>query len=154
MSKDLNKKKKILILCTGNSCRSQMAEGFLKKYRKEWTVKSAGISPIGLNPLAVVVMAEKGIDISSQKSKDVMTFLGENFDYVITVCGNAREACPVFPGRYKSIHWDIEDPVSAEGNIEERLDKFREVRDIIEKNILDFLENVESEGKINEDKRA
>ncbi len=142
MEKGSNEKKKILILCTGNSCRSQMAEGFFKKYKKEWMVKSAGISPIGLNPLAVDVMSEKGIDISGQKSKDVRNFLDENFDYVITVCGNAREVCPVFPGKYESIHWDIEDPVQAGGTMEEKLDKFRKVRDKINRHILDFLKGV------------
>ena len=120
-----------------------MAEGFFKKYKKDWIVESAGITPIGLNPLVVEVMAEKGIDISGQKSKDVRNFLGENFNFVITVCGSARELCPVFPGEYKGIHWDIEDPASVEGTMEERLDKFRRVRDIIEKNILDFLKKVE-----------
>lgn len=142
MEKGSNEKKKILILCTGNSCRSQMAEGFFKKYKKEWMVKSAGISPTGLNPLAVDVMSEKGIDISGQKSKDVRNFLDENFDYVITVCGNAREVCPVFPGKYESIHWDIEDPVQAGGTMEEKLDKFRKVRDKINRHILDLLKGV------------
>lgn len=135
-------KKKVLVLCTGNSCRSQMAEGFFKKYKKEWIVKSAGILPAGLNSLAVKVMAEKGIDISDQKSKGVRDFLNESFDYVITVCSNAREACPVFPGKYESLHWDIEDPSFAGGTIEERLDEFRKGRDIIEKHILDFLKGV------------
>ncbi len=135
-------KKKVLILCTGNSCRSQIAEGFFKKYKRDWVVKSAGISPIGLNPMAVEVMAEKGIDISGQKSKSVEGFLNENFDYVITVCSNAREVCPVFPGKYERIHWNIEDPAFSGGTIEQRLDKFREVRDIIERNILDFIKEL------------
>ena len=139
MKEILKAKKKVLILCTGNSCRSQMAEGFFKKYKKDWVVKSAGISPIGLNPLSVSVMNEKGIDISGQKSKGVKDFLNERFDYVITVCSNAREVCPVFPGKYESIYWDIEDPAFAGRTIEERLDRFRKARDIIEKNILDFL---------------
>lgn len=135
-------KKKVLILCTGNSCRSQMAEGFFKEYKRDWAVKSAGISPSSLNPMAVKVMAEKGIDISGQKSKDVRGFLNESFDYVITVCSNAREACPVFPGKYESIHWDIEDPAFSGRTVEEKLDKFREVRDIIERNILDFIKEL------------
>jgi arsenate reductase len=142
MDKSLSRKKKILILCTGNSCRSQMAEGFFKKYKKEWMVRSAGIFPIGLNPLSVKVMAEEGIDISGQKSKDVKDFLDESFDYVITVCNNAREVCPVFPGEYKSIHWDIEDPASAGGTMEQKLGKFRKVRDKINRHILEFLKGV------------
>ncbi|MHB9128845.1 MAG: arsenate reductase ArsC, partial [Candidatus Humimicrobiaceae bacterium] len=88
----------ILFLCTGNSCRSQMAEGFLKNYRKDWHVESAGISPKGLNPLAVKVMKEINIDISKQVSKGVENFLKTSFDYVITVCDNAKESCPMFPG--------------------------------------------------------
>ena len=142
MEKGPNEKKKILILCTGNSCRSQMAEGFFKEYKKEWVVKSAGIYPIGLNLLAVEVMSEKKIDISTQKSKNVKDFLGENFDYVITVCSSAREVCPLFPGKYESINWDIEDPFPAGGTMEERLDKFREVSDRIERFILEFLKGV------------
>lgn len=142
MSKGLSEKKRILILCTGNSCRSQMAEGFFKKYKKEWIVKSAGILPVELNPLAVKVMMEKGIDISDQKSKDVKDFLDKSFNYVITVCSNVREVCPVFPGKYESIHWDIEDPALTEGKTENKLKKFREVRDFIERNILNFIEEV------------
>jgi len=144
MSVNLKKKKRILILCTGNSCRSQMAEGFFKKYRKDWTVESAGISPSELNPLAVKVMAEKGIDISHQKPKSVKKFLDQSFDYIITVCDNAKESCPLFPGRVQNIHWDIEDPVLTEGNTEEKLDKFMVVRDTIERYILNFLKGVQS----------
>lgn len=136
------KNKKVLILCTGNSCRSQMAEGFLKKYKRNWVVESAGITPVGLNPLAVKVMSEKGIDISNQKSKSVEKFLKRNFDYVITVCDNARESCPLFPGKARYIHWNIEDPASVNGKTEDRLKKFREVRDNIERYILDFLEGI------------
>src|SRR4030042_2260711 len=142
MNINLKKKMKILILCTGNSCRSQMAEGFFKKYRKYWTVESAGITPMELNPLAVRVMAEKGIDISHQKSKSVKKFLDLSFDYIITVCDNAKESCPLFPGKAQNIHWDIEDPVLTAGSMEEKLDKFREERDTIEGYILDFLKGV------------
>jgi len=132
---------KILFLCTGNSCRSQMAEGFLKKYKKDWDIKSAGISPQELNPLAVKVMKEKNIDISKQKSKGIEKFLNETFDYVITVCNNAKESCPVFPGETKHIHWDFIDPAEIRGTLEEKLCIFREVRDGIEENILEFIEN-------------
>lgn len=144
MNMNLEKKKRVLILCTGNSCRSQMAEGFFKKYRTDWTIESAGISPSELNPLAIMVMAEKGIDISNQKSKSVKKFLDQNFDYVITVCSSARESCPIFPGKVQNIHWDIEDPVLSAGSMEEKLDKFREVRDTIERHILDFLKGRKS----------
>ena len=119
-----------------------MAEGFFKKYRTDWTIESAGISPSELNPLAIRVMAEKGIDISNQKSKSVKKFLDQSFDYIITVCSSAKESCPLFPGRVQNIHWDIEDPILAAGSMEEKLDKFREVRDTIEGYILDFLKGM------------
>ncbi|PIU29426.1 MAG: hypothetical protein COT09_00890 [Candidatus Hydromicrobium americanum] len=142
MKGNLKKKKRVLILCTGNSCRSQIAEGFFKKCRNDWTVESAGISPTKLNPLAVKVMAEKGIDISHQKTKSVKKFLNQSFDYIITVCDNARESCPLFPGEAQYIHWNIEDAALAEGKTEDKLKKFREARDDIEKHILNFLKEV------------
>lgn len=131
---------KILIICTGNSCRSQMAEGFFKNYRKDWKVESAGLSPTKLNPLAVVVMKEKDIDISKQKSKGLNEFLGKSFNYVITVCDSARESCPVFPGKPKNIHWSFEDPARARGSKEQKLKTFRKIRDEIEEKILRFPE--------------
>jgi len=130
---------RILFICTGNSCRSQMAEGFLKKYRKNWYVKSAGISPKGLNPLAVNVMSEINIDISEQESKGIENFLNETFDYVITVCDNAKESCPTFPGETKLLHWNLIDPAEIKGTLEEKLLAFREVRDKIQDNILEFI---------------
>lgn len=132
---------KILFLCTGNSCRSQMAEGFLKNYRKDWNAESAGISPQGLNPLAVKVMDEINIDISGQKSKNVEKFLKIPFDYVITVCDNAKESCPVFPGKTKLVHWNLMDPAKAKGTPEEKLIVFRQVRDEIKEKVLDFIKN-------------
>lgn len=132
---------KILFLCTGNSCRSQMAEGFLKNYRKDWHVESAGISPKGLNPLAVKVMKEINIDISKQVSKGVENFLKTSFDYVITVCDNAKESCPIFPGKTKFIHWNLIDPAEIKGTLEEKLFVFRQVRDEIKEKILEFIEN-------------
>ena len=119
-----------------------MAEGFFKKCRNDWTVESAGISPTKLNPLAVKVMAEKGIDISHQKTKSVKKFMNQSFDYIITVCDNARESCPLFPGEAQYIHWNIEDAALAEGKTEDKLKKFREARDDIEKHILNFLKEV------------
>jgi arsenate reductase (thioredoxin) len=143
MNKSIKGRKRILVLCIGNSCRSQMAEGFFREYKKDWDIKSAGISPVGLNPLSVKVMAEKGIDISKQKSKSVENFTDQDFDYVITVCDNVKELCPLFPGKAKYIHWDIEDPSFVGGSYEFKLKKFRETGDKIEKNILDFLREVE-----------
>jgi arsenate reductase (thioredoxin) len=140
LRKNINKKK-IIVICTGNSIRSQIAEGFLKKYRNNWEIRSAGTNPKGLNPIAVMVMMEKGIDISGQKSKGIENFLGENFDYVITVCNNAKESCPLFPGKAKLIHWNFEDPADAGGSMNKKLFAFRKVRDKIEEKIKEFIEN-------------
>lgn len=118
-----------------------MAEGFLKNYRKDWHVESAGISPKGLSPLAVKVMKEINIDISKQVSKGVENFLKTSFDYVITVCDNAKESCPVFPGKTKFIHWNLIDPAETKGPLEEKLFVFRQVRDEIKEKILEFIEN-------------
>jgi len=122
---------KILVICTGNSARSQMAEGFLKYYKKEWEIFSAGTKPKGLNPLAVEVMSEKGIDMSGYKSKHIDLFLNKQFDYVITVCDNAKESCPLFPGNATYLHWSLKDPAAIEGTKEEKLAAFRKIRDEI-----------------------
>ncbi len=123
-------KPRVLFLCTGNSARSQMAEGYLKSIASEHsTPLSAGIEPKGLNPLAVEAMHEIGIDISQQSSKDVVSFLGTHVPYVVTVCDNAKERCPIFPGTWKFLHWSFEDPAAAEGTQEEKLMVFRRVRD-------------------------
>jgi len=133
-------KKRILFLCTGNSVRSQMAEGFLRNMaRDRFEVYSAGVKPTVVNPLAIKVMAEIGIDISKHRSKSVMEFIDQNFDYVITVCGNAQKTCPVFLGEHEKIHWDIEDPAAIEGPEEDRLSVFRKIRDRIKENIDEFL---------------
>ena len=122
----------VLFLCTGNSARSQMAEGFLRQIAGErYEVLSAGISPKGINPLAVEAMQEAGVDISGQRSKDVQELLGTPVQYVVTVCSNAKEKCPIFPGAYKFLHWDLEDPAAAEGSREEMLAVFRKIRDRI-----------------------
>jgi len=118
-----------------------MAEGFLKSYQKDWHVESAGISPKGLNPLAVKVMDEININISKQESKNVDKFLKIPFDYVITVCDNAKESCPIFAGKTKLIHWNLKDPADTKGTSEEKLIVFRQVRDEIKKQILDFIKN-------------
>lgn len=132
--------KRVLFLCTGNSCRSQMAEGFLRHMAGDrFEVFSAGVKPTQINPLAIKVMAEVGVDISKQRSKSAMEFIGQKFDYIITVCDNAKQACPVFPGKHEKIHWDLEDPAGAVGSEEERLVVFRKIRDQVQKNISKFL---------------
>ncbi len=132
--------KKVLFLCTGNSARSQMAEGLLRHLADDkFEVLSAGINPTFVNPLAIEVMDEIGIDISKQKSKSVNEFLRKKLDYVITLCDNAKQTCPVFPGNYQGIHWDLEDPVQAQGAEEEKLTIFRKVRNQIKENIIEFL---------------
>jgi arsenate reductase len=117
-----------------------MAEGFLRAMSGDkFQVLSAGVKPTQVNPLAIKVMAEAGVDISEHRSKSAMEFLGQQFDYVITVCDNAKKTCPVFPGKYEKIHWDLEDPAEATGTEAERLIVFRKVRDQIKDNIADFL---------------
>jgi arsenate reductase len=131
---------RVLFLCTGNSCRSQMAEGALREVAGDrFEAASAGTTPTQINPMAVRVMAEIGIDISEQRSKSVVEMMGEQFDYVVTVCDHAREACPVFPGRATKLHWSFDDPASAEGSEEERLEVFRRVRDEIVSGIREFI---------------
>ena len=133
-------KKRVLFLCTGNSCRSQMAEGFLRHMAGDkFEVYSAGIKPTQVNPLAIKVMAEAGVDISKHRSKSAMEFIGQKFDYVITVCDNATQTCPVFPGKHEKVHWDLEDPAVAQGTEEEKLGVFREARYKIKGYISDFL---------------
>lgn len=133
-------KKRILILCTGNSCRSQMAEGFLKSFDKNLEVYSAGTKPAEkVNPNAIKVMNEVGIDLSSNYPKLVDQFLNETFDYVITVCDNAKETCPVFIGKVgKQLHIGFEDPADATGTEEEILSVFRKVRDEIKRDFYEF----------------
>ena len=125
----------LLILCTGNSCRSQMAEGILRSALDErFDVQSAGSKPAGfIHPLAVKVMSEIGIDISQGRSKHLNEFLDKKVETVITVCGNADQACPMFPGQANRHHWPFDDPAHAEGNDEEKLKAFRRVRDEIKR---------------------
>ena len=121
----------VLVLCTGNSCRSHIAEGFLKKAsRGRFRVASAGSKPAGhVHPLAIKVMAEAGVDISGHTSKHLSEFLGQEVDTVITVCGKADQACPIFPGHVNRHHWPFEDPAHAQGTEEQKLTVFRQVRD-------------------------
>jgi arsenate reductase (thioredoxin) len=133
-------RKRVLFLCTGNSCRSQMAEGFLRyMVGDKFEVFSAGVKPAQVNPLAIKIMAEIGIDISKQRSKSATEFLGQKFDYVITICDNAKQTCPAFPGNYEKTHWDLEDPTEAQGSEEERMMVFRKIRDEIEQRIKDWI---------------
>jgi arsenate reductase len=123
---------KVLFLCTGNSARSQMAEGYLRRAAGDrFEAMSAGIEPKGLNPLAAEAMREIGIDITTQQSTNVVSLLGQHIPYVITVCDNARERCPIFPRTYKFLHWSFDDPAAAEGSHDQRLAVFRRVRDEI-----------------------
>jgi arsenate reductase len=137
---------KILFLCTGNSCRSQMAEGFCRHLKGELIeVRSAGIETHGLNPLAVQVMKEVGIDISDQKSKTVEELGDTEFDYVITVCDHASESCPVFPAKTRVIHQGFEDPPQLAKQVkteEEVLDCYRRVRDKIKAYVLTLPESL------------
>ena len=125
-------KQRVLILCTGNSARSQMAEGLLRHDAGDrFEVQSAGTKPGHVRPEAIAVMNELGIDISGHRSKHVDEFQDQSFDYVLTVCDNAKESCPVFPGHSKDIHKAFEDPAGFQGTEEERLALFRKVRNEI-----------------------
>ena len=135
---------KILILCTGNSCRSQMAEGFLRSFDPDIEVFSAGTEPSSqVHPKAVEVMKEKGIDLSGQYPQKVDEYLDDAFDYVITVCGHAKENCPVFLGDVKQhLHIGFEDPAEATGTEEEILNEFRRIRDEIRERMKAFLDSL------------
>src|SRR5215211_2224287 len=138
----MSERKRVLFLCTGNSARSQMAEGLLRHIAGDrFEVASAGVSPTKVRPEAIEVMREINIDISRQHSKSVDEFVGREFDYVITVCDNANEQCPVFPGKTNRIHWSFDDPAAAEGDERARLAVFRRVRDEILQRLRVFLAN-------------
>jgi arsenate reductase (thioredoxin) len=133
-------KQRILILCTGNSARSQMAEGWLRALAGDrFEVASAGTRPSVVNPLAIAVMRERGIDLSGHRSKSVTEFLDQPFDSVITVCDQAAEACPVFPGPARRIHWSFPDPAAVEGSADDRLQAFRSVRDALERQLREWI---------------
>lgn len=134
-------KPKVLFLYTGNSCRSQMAEGFLRhRAGDRFDAASAGTHPAGLNPEAVAVMREVGIDISHHRSKEIGEFLGQHFNYVITVCDRANESCPILPGATYLYHWPFDDPAAASGSREKRQAVFRRVRDEIAERIRKFVD--------------
>lgn len=140
----MSDKKRVLILCTGNSARSQMAEGLLRHDAGErFDVESAGTKASSVRPEAIAVMRELGIDISGHRSKNVDEFDGQPFDYVITVCDNARETCPVFFGSVQKLHQDFQDPAAITGSEQERLALFRRVRDELRTYLRAFRNNVE-----------
>ncbi len=132
---------RVLFVCTGNSARSQIAEALLKRYGGDaFEVYSAGTEARGINPLTIEVLREVGIDWSSARSKSVDEFLGQPFDYVITVCDRARQVCPVFPGRYNTLHWGLEDPAEVDGTHEEKLAAFRLARMAVTMRLRPFVE--------------
>ena len=143
----MSEKKKILILCTGNSARSQMAEGLLKHItQSKYDVNSAGTKPSMVRPEAIKALAEIGIDISNNRSKSVDEFANAEIDFVLTVCDNANENCPYFPAKTKLIHHSFSDPAEIEGDEETRLAAFRRVRDEIKKYLEnDFVKIIEAE---------
>jgi len=136
--------KRVLFLCTHNSARSQMAEALLRRLGGErFEAQSAGTRPSGLHPLALAVMREIGVDVSGQQSKDVGEYTQVAFDYVITVCDQAREECPIFPAAGQQLHWSIPDPAEADGDEATRLAAFRRARDDLEARIREFIAGVE-----------
>ncbi len=132
---------RVLFICTGNSARSQIAEALLTVLGgPDFAAFSAGTDPQGVRPETLRVLEELRINWSGARSKSVTEFLGQPFDYVITVCDRARQTCPVFPGRHETLHWDIADPVEVEGSDEERLDAFRRTRAEVTERLLKFIE--------------
>ena len=139
---------RVIFVCTGNSARSQMAEALLRREGGDaFEVVSAGVDPRGVHPLTIQALQEVGIDIAEARSKSVEEFLGQPFDYVITVCDRAREACPVFPGATATRHWDIDDPVDAEGFDDDRLAAFLLARDEVARRVGAFVTEVGSGGR-------
>lgn len=133
--------KKILVLCTGNSCRSQIAEGYLKHFATEKSeIFSAGVETHGVNPRAIATMKEDGIDISKHTSNNIDEYRNVDFDFVITVCDNAKERCPFFPTKAKKFHYNFPDPAKATGTEEEINNQFQEVRQMIKEYCKNFVE--------------
>ena len=136
-----------LFVCSHNSARSQMAEGLLRHFSAgRIEALSAGTEPGRLHPLAVVAMAELGVDISGQAAKNVDAFAGQTFEYVVTVCDQAKESCPVFPGARSQLHWSLPDPSAATGSEQERLDAFRHVRDLLRPLVHEFMTGAENDA--------
>ena len=143
--------KKILVLCTGNSCRSQIAEGYLRYFAgNSAEIYSAGIETHGVNPKAIEIMKRDGIDISQHTSNHINEYLSVDFDYVITVCDETSAGkCPVFPGKAKRIHWGFEDPSNLKGSDTERLNRTRKIRDAIQAKIEEWLGPYRLQNRIN-----
>ena len=141
----MSEKKRVLILCTGNSARSQIAEGLLRHFHGDsFEVFSAGVEPSFVRPEAIQIMSEIGIDISSYRSKSIDEFLTQEFDYVITVCDNANEHCPIFPGAPMRIHWSVADPASVVGDEQIRLGAFRKARNELQRRLTEFATGVQA----------
>lgn len=133
---------RVLVLCTGNSARSQMAEGLLRELGGQAVeVASAGVSPWQVHPMAIQAMAERGIDIGDHRSKSVDELAGQDFDTVITVCDHAAQTCPAWVGKSDRVHWSIPDPVELEGRERDRLEAFRSTRDLLEEHLTAWLED-------------
>lgn len=147
-SQIMTNKTRVLFICTGNSARSQMAEALLRRHGGErFEVHSAGLEPKGINPFTRQVLEEMGIDIAGHSSKDLKTYLGKlHFGYLITVCSNAEERCPIFPGVSTRLYWPFDDPAAVSGSDAEKLAAFREARDQIEERILAWLATTEVQG--------
>lgn len=132
---------RVLVLCTGNSARSQMAEGLLRELGGEAVVAaSAGVAPTAVHPMATQAMAERGVDIGDQRSKSVDELAGSDFDTVITVCDHAAQTCPAWVGKSARVHWSIPDPAAVEGRKRDRLEAFRQTRDLLEEHLAAWLE--------------
>lgn len=133
--------RRVLFLCTGNSARSQMAEAFLRQYSGWYfDVFSGGFEPRGIHPYTIAIMREIGIDVSQQQSKSLSLYLGKvHFSYLITVCSQAEARCPTFPGMGQRLYWPFEDPVAFDGSAEEKIVKFRQTRNLIDKKIREWL---------------
>ena len=136
------KKEKIIFICTENACRSQIAEGLMRSLGDDkFEVYSAGANPTKVNPAAIKVMSEVGVDISFHTSDPISLFINESIDIVVTVCDNANKACPVFPGKVERIHWSVKDPTNNQNSTSEDLINFRKTRNDLTKRIKNFLEN-------------
>ena len=134
----------ILVLCTGNSARSQMTEGWFHHLAPTFNVESAGFKPKGVNPLALEVMAEVSVDITTQTSKSLSSLELTGWDYVITVCALAETACPIFPGKTKRLYWPYNDPAAVKGSHDQQLEVFRTVRDQLRRKVEDFIAELEN----------
>lgn len=139
--------KNILVLCTGNSCRSQIAHGYLQHFTdaQKVTIYSAGVETHGVNPKAIAIMKEDGIDISANTSNNITEYFGVDVDYIITVCDNAKERCPYFPSKAVKLHYNFPDPAKAIGSEEDVMAEFRSVRQLIKEYVIDFIQTNLSE---------